>query len=191
MAGPALDFSYRYRGRSELRREGDGGQLLSLATSGGVADHPYFFSGQVRQPRLTADLLRALLDVVRARFHIPAAALARIIALADPVVTCNDSRLRMEAFSGCASAYARVDFLPEAVETAGYGRGTTNVDFHGPLVAALAQVRDRDRMTLAVGSQSLELFSRRAYVGKPASRPEVEEEDLLGRRERRRDILLG
>jgi hypothetical protein len=101
--------------------------------------------------------MRALLDVVRARFHIPAAALAKIIALADPVVTCNESRLRMEAFSGCASAYARVDFLPEAVETASYGRGTTNVDFHSPLVAALAQVRDRDRMALAVGSQSLEV----------------------------------
>jgi hypothetical protein len=156
MAGPALDFAYRYRGRSELRGQ-SGEQLLSLATSGGIADHPYFFSGRVRQPRVTADLMRALLDVVRARFHIPAAALARIISLADPVVTCNDSRLRLEAFSGCASAYARVDFLPEAVETASYGRGTTNVDFHSPLIASLARIRDADRVSLAVGAKSLEL----------------------------------
>lgn len=156
MAGPALDFAYRYRGRSELRA-GASEQLLQLATSGGIAEHPYFFRGQVRQPRLTADLLRALLDIVRAQFHIPAAALAKIKALADPVVTCNDSRLRMEAFSGCASTYARVDFLPEAVETQSFGRGTTNVDFHSPLVAALAKVRDSDRMTLAVGAESVEV----------------------------------
>src|SRR5687767_12421376 len=163
MAGPALDYAYRYRGHSQLR-EGAGGQLLSLATSGGTAAHPYFFSGRVVQPRLTADLMRALLDVVRARFHIPAAALARIIALADPVVTCNDSRLRMEAFSGCASAYARVDFLPEAVETLSFGRGTTNVDFHSPLVAALAKVRDSDRMSLAVGAESVEVTTNQNTI---------------------------
>ena len=66
MAGPALDYAYRYRGRSELRA-GAAGHLLALATSGGIAEHPYFFRGRVRQPRLTADLLRGLLDIVRAR----------------------------------------------------------------------------------------------------------------------------
>lgn len=154
MAGPALDYAYRYREHSQFC-DLPAGPLLSLATSGGIQAHPFFFSGRVSQPRLTADLMRALLDIVRARFHIPAAALAKIIALADPVVTCNESRLRMEAFSGCASAYARVDFAPESIETASFGRGTTNVDFHAPLVAALARVRDSDRMTLAVGAQSL------------------------------------
>ena len=109
MAGPALEFAYRYRGRSALTERRAGPQL-ALATFCGKAENPYFFEGRVARPRLTADLLRALMDVVRARFHIPAAMLARILAAADPVVTCNDDRLRFEAFSGCASAYARDRF---------------------------------------------------------------------------------
>ena len=156
MAGPALEFAYRYRGRSALHERAAGPQL-ALATFLGQVQNPYFFEGRVTRPRLTAELLRSLMDVVRARFHIPAAMLARILAAADPVVTCNDERLRFEAFSGCASTYARIDFMPEAVETPSFGRGTTNVDFHAPLIAALARVRDSDRLSLAVGAKSVEL----------------------------------
>jgi len=156
MAGPALDYAYRYRRASELRSL-TAGPLLDLATFGGRKPNPFFFSGAVARPRLTADLLRALFDVVRSRFHTPAAMLGKILAMADPVVTCNDQRLRLEAFSACASVYARVDFLPEAIATESFGRGTTNVDFNSPMIAALARIRDSDRMSLAVGAQSLEL----------------------------------
>jgi hypothetical protein len=155
MAGPALEFAYRYRGRSALH-ERRGGPQLALATFW-QAENPYFFEGRLTRPRLTAELLRSLMEVVRARFHVPAAMLAKILAAADPVVTCNGDRLRFEAFSGCASTYARIDFTPEAVETPSFGRGTTNVDFHSPLVAALARVRDSDRLSLAVGANSVEL----------------------------------
>jgi hypothetical protein len=99
------------------------------------------------------------MEVVRARFHIPAAMLARIRAAADPVVTCNDDCLRFEAFSGCAGVYARIDFTLDAIETDRFGRGTTNVDFHAPMIAALARVRDNDRLSLAVGAKSVELMA--------------------------------
>ncbi|HEX5104980.1 MAG TPA: SWIM zinc finger family protein [Pirellulaceae bacterium] len=171
MAGPALEYAYRYRRPSELLTS-RAGPLLALATFRGLGEHPYFFEGRVARPRLTADLLRALMDVVRARFHIPAATLAKIVAAADPVVTCNSDRLRFEAFSGCASTYARVDFLPEAVETETFGRGTTNVDFHAPMIAALAKVRDRDRLSLAVGAKSVELKTNdEAVVEKKVALP--------------------
>src|SRR5262245_19426729 len=116
MAGPAVDYAYHYRRPSELRSLA-AGPLLDLMTFGGRETNPYFFSGRAAKPRLTADLLRALFDVVRSRFHTPAAMLGKILAMADPVVTCNDQCLRLEVFSACASVYARVDFLPEAIAT--------------------------------------------------------------------------
>jgi hypothetical protein len=156
MAGPALEYAYGYRFHSALIQRPAGPQL-ALATFRGKEENPYFFEGRVTQPRLAAGLLQALMEVVRARFHIPAAMLARILAAADPVVTCNNDRLRFEAFSGCASVYARIDFSLDAVETDSFGRGTTNVDFHAPMIAALARVRDSDRLSLAVGAKSVEL----------------------------------
>src|SRR5688572_24170470 len=125
MAGPAIDYAYRYRGHSEIV-ERPAGPRLRLATFGGAEENPYFFDGRVVRPRDAADLLRGLMEVVRARFHTPATMLLRIVGAADPVVTCNDDRLRFEAFSACASVYARIDFTPEAVETDTFGRGTTN-----------------------------------------------------------------
>ena len=156
MAGPAIDYAYRYRGHSEIV-ERPAGPRLRLATFGGAEENPYFFDGRVVRPRDAADLLRGLMEVVRARFHTPATMLLRIVGAADPVVTCNDDRLRFEAFSACASVYARIDFTPEAVETDTFGRGTTNVDFHAPMIAALAGIRDSDRVSLAVGAQAVEL----------------------------------
>src|SRR6185369_16197692 len=61
----------------------DGGQLL-LATS------------PLAKPRRTAGLLRALMNIVRSRFHVPPAMLGRILAESDPVVTSSDDRLRFE-----------------------------------------------------------------------------------------------
>lgn len=156
MAGPALEYAYRYRNHSALiQRPAE--RRLSLATSRGTADNPYFFEGRVIRPRLAAALLQSLMEVVRARFHLPAAVLAKIGAVADPVVTCNGDWLRFEAFSGCASVYARIDFSREAIETDSFGRGTTNVDFHAPTIAALARVRDSDQLSLAVGKNSVEV----------------------------------
>lgn len=156
MAGAALEYAYGYRVHSALVQR-PAGPKLALATFRGKAENPYFFEGRVTRPRLTAELLQSLMQVVRARFHTPAAMLAKILAAADPVVTCNNDHLRFEAFSGCASAYARIDFTTDAVETESFGRGTTNVDFHAPMIAALARVRDSDCLSLAVGAKSVEL----------------------------------
>lgn len=163
MAGPTLEYAYAYRDHSALVHQPDG-QRLTLATSRRQAEHPYFFEGRATRPRLTAELLLALMEVVRARYHIPAPMLAMLGGVADPVVTCNDDCLRFEAFSGCAGVYARIDFLLEAVETDSFGRGTTNVDFHAPTIAALAHVRDSERLSLGVGAKRFELETSDEHI---------------------------
>lgn len=156
MSGPALDVHYRYPHLSQLDR-GAGAPALSLATTHVPAGQSWFFRGTLRQPRLTADLLLALVRVVGSRYHIPPAMLARIIAEADPVVTCAEDRLRFEGFSACCGAYARVDLLPEAVEGSLLGPGTTNVDFNPPMRVALTTLRDTETVRLAVGQGEVEL----------------------------------
>ena len=156
-----LDYTYRYAQPSDLHVEGALRRLLLATTSapactetGGPALQPslLFFRGVLVQPRRTADLLLALSRVVRTRFHIPAAMLARIGAEADPVVTCSPHGLRFEGFSSCCSVYTRVDLLPDALDGALLGHGTTNVDFNPPMRAALAQLRDGETVRLSVGA---------------------------------------
>jgi SWIM zinc finger len=156
MSGPALDYAYRYAFPSGLTAA-PCGDRLRLATCGGAAATPYFFRGRLTRPQRTADLLRGLVQVVRSRFHVPPALLARTLALADPVVTGGDDVLRFEALSACCSTYARVDLLPDALDGQRQDRGTTNVDFNAPLRAALARIREGDRVELSVGADALEL----------------------------------
>ncbi len=156
MASLAIDQTYRYRFSSELVTT-PLGPALRLATCGGAEEHPYFFRGRLRRPGRAATLLRGLVQVVQSRFYLPPSMLARILALADPVVTGNGDVLRLEAFSACCSTYARVDLLPEAVNGDWHGRGTTNVDFNAPMRAALAKIRDDDVVGLSVGADALEL----------------------------------
>ena len=136
MAGPTIEHVYRYSAPSTLERDEQGARL-ALATSGIGLQPDLFFRGCLVKPRLTADLLLALVRVVQSRYHMPANMLARLLALADPVVTCGDDRIRFEAFSACCGVYGRVDLLPEAVDGSLLGTGTTNVDFNPPMRAAL------------------------------------------------------
>jgi hypothetical protein len=147
---------YRYGFASEAVTT-PAGMDLWLATSGPDGKETDYFRGKLTRPQLAADLLRGLVDVVQSRFYIPPAMLARILALADPVVTCGDDILRFEAFSACCGIYARADFLPQALDGERSGRGTTNFDFNAPMRAALARVRDADDVGLAVGSGVVEL----------------------------------
>jgi hypothetical protein len=157
MASPALDYTYRYRFASTLETA-SGGPRLHLATCGGAdaraAEHPHFFRGQLRQPQRAADLLRCLMEIVHARFHLPGSIVRQ---LTDPVVTGSEGGLRFEGFSSCCSAYARVDLLPDALAGEVMGRGTTNVDFNPPLCAELARIRSGDRVGLNVGGDGVEL----------------------------------
>ena len=163
MAALAIDHTYQYSFSSELATTARG-PALRLATCGGAEANPYFFQGRLRHPGRTAALLRSLVQVVQSRFYLPPAVLARILALADPVVTGHGDVLRFEAFSVCCSTYARVDLLPEAVEGAWHGRGTTNVDFNAPMRAALARIRDADDVGLAVGADAVELSRAGAAI---------------------------
>lgn len=166
MSALAVDYRYSYLHSSRLD---PADHQLRLATFSGNADnaddaHPYFFRGRLARPKRTAELLRGLMHVVRSRFHVPAAMLQRILALADPVVTSSDDRLRFEGFSSCCGVYVRVDLLPEAVRGETFGRGTTNVDFNEPMLAALATVRDTDDVSLAVGADRVELSKNNESV---------------------------
>lgn len=152
----AIDHSYRYAFESTLETSGARPQLR-LATSGGVAPNPFFFQGKLLSPELSAQLLFTLSRVVGSRFYIPPAMLAKILALADPVVTCGGGMLRFEGFSSCASAYGRVDFTPDAYAGDVASFGTTNVDFNAPMRATLASVREKDGLDLSVGRDELRL----------------------------------
>lgn len=156
MSGPALNYEYCYPYASRLKREGDA-PALALATTHAPAHATWYFRGALRHPRLIADLLLALVRVVGSRYHIPPAMLARIIAEADPIITCAHERIRFEGFSACCSAYARVDLLPEAVDGALMGSGTTNVDFNPPMRAALTTLRENEVVRLSVGQGDVEL----------------------------------
>jgi hypothetical protein len=157
MAGAALAYDYRYPHASLLEGTPTGANLRLATWSDRGEPHPHFFQGRLRRPGRAADLLRCLVDVVSSRFYLPPAMLARVLALADPVVTGSGDLLRFEAFSACCSTYGRVDLLPEAIDGTWYGRGTTNVDFNAPMRAALARVRDTDEVGLAVGSDEVSL----------------------------------
>lgn len=97
------------------------------------------------------------MNIVRSRFHVPAAMLNRILAESDPVVTCSDARLRFEGFSACCGAYARIDLLPGAVNGETFSRGTTNGDFNQRMLTALAKIQDSDRVSLDVGTDHVQL----------------------------------
>jgi hypothetical protein len=157
MSSAAIEHTYRYAFASEVRGRGTS-ERIQLATSGGQARFPYFFQGQLKHPRLSALLLRTLSKVVATRFHIPPAMMRRLQAMWDPVVTSGSGLLRFEGFSGCCSTYARVDLNPEAYDGVVVEQGTTNVDFNAPMQAALAQIRDDERVGLAVGTDEVALL---------------------------------
>src|SRR5262245_36153141 len=162
MSALAVPYTYRYLRESQFE---PASHTLRLATCADFEDrHPHFFEGELARPKRTAELLRGLMRVVQARFHVPPAMLQRILAQADPIVTCSDDRLRFEGFSGCCGVYARVDLLPAAVRGEPLSRGTTNVDFNPPMLAALAMIRDSDRVSLAIGADAVQLETGRETV---------------------------
>ena len=164
MSTAAQEQLFQYPFVSSLQKQ-DAQQTLRLATfTVGKQPRPFFFQGQLARPRRVADQLRSVMTIVKSRFHIPAAMLTRILAESDPVVTGNDDLLRFEGFSACCGAYVRVDLLPDAFTGEATGRGTTNVDFNQPMLAALAKVRATDKVSLAVGADKVVLKTLGAEV---------------------------
>lgn len=152
----AINFSYDYRFASAVelngRRHG-----LKLATSGGLEKNPYFFNGRLQNPKRTADILLTLSAISRTRFFSPGAIRERLLAAADPVVTCDGGQLRFEVFSVCCGVYARFDLTGNALDGACLSKGTTNVDFNPPMRAALSVLNNSDQVGLKIGSDSVEL----------------------------------
>ncbi len=153
----AIDFTYQYQFASNVH-SGNSGPELQLATCGAHLEKPHFFNGLLVKPRVTAQMLLVLSDVVGTHFFKP------LPPLLDPVVTSSEAMLRFEGFSGCCGVYARVD-LPEAAIDASYQkRGTTNVDFNNPMKQALLRLRDQTRTELAVGADSVSLSSDKDQI---------------------------
>ena len=153
----AINFSYDYRFASAVELNG-GRHGLKLATSGGLEKNPYFFNGRLQNPKRTADILLTLSAISRTRFFSPGAIRERLLAAADPVVTCDGGQLRFEVFSVCCGVYARFDLAGNALDGAWLSKGTTNVDFNPPMRAALLALNNSEQVGLKIGSDSVELI---------------------------------
>ena len=70
MSASALNFTCRYP-RSSSVVASPNAQTLQLATCSAGGEHPHFFHGRSAQPRSVADMLLALLAVVRAHYFLP------------------------------------------------------------------------------------------------------------------------
>lgn len=157
---PTLPFMSRsvqalaYVRPSALTSAGDG-RLLGLETAGGLTPvgpeaHPQFFAGFLTSPQAAARGLLAVADVAAARYY-----QRTLRASLDPVVTANGDRLRFESFSGCCGVYARLDVLPDGLDGADTGHGTTNVDVNNPLRQALSRLAGHEPLHLRVGPDEL------------------------------------
>lgn len=151
-----MDTVAGYREASRLASESTG-ILLQLQTAwgltpqGGLA-HPQFFDGSLCHPEIAAAGLRTLSEIASTRYFKPVPGGLKNL---DPVLTAHGDRLRCEAFSACNGVYARLDLLADSISSGQLGFGTTNIDINPPLATALAAVRRRDCMQLAVGPESV------------------------------------
>jgi hypothetical protein len=145
-----VEQRYHYRHASVLDAQG-----LWLATSGGPADHPYFFDGLIERPPIVAAGLLTVARVARTRFYTPPSMVAAILRAADPIVTSDGATLRFESLSADCGVYARLDVLPDGLDRTPRAGGTTNVDFNSPMRDALAGVSGADPLHLAVGDDEV------------------------------------
>ncbi|MFF4339265.1 SWIM zinc finger family protein [Kitasatospora sp. NPDC001540] len=171
---------------------------LDLATSGGATphgavDHPRFFTGALRHPDAAAAALLAVADIAAARYHRPTGA-----ASLDPVVTADGDRLRFESFSGCGGVHARLDVLPEGLDGAATGHGTTNVDVNAPLREALRLRTPGERLRLAVGAEEMavgvgtgELVERKVPLPQRWLKGFAETQVLTARFDRRAELTAA
>lgn len=147
-----------YAASSAVVLDGPGGPRLGLETATartpvGLVERPTFFSGFPARPDVLAAGLLAVADVAASRYA--DAGLAKRLANLDPVVTASGDRLRLESFSACNSVHARLDLLPDGIDVAEVGFGTTNVDVNLPLRTALARLDSAAPLHLTVGPDEL------------------------------------
>lgn len=129
---------------------GNSGIFLAASSAGGT--RAPFFRGHLTAPRRGADLALTLAHVVETRFYTPPGMLRRLLAQRDPVITCGGGMLRLEGFSACCGVYARLDLGGAAFDADRLEPGTSNVDFNPPMRAALARIREGERVGLEVSA---------------------------------------
>lgn len=157
----ALVQTYHYAEASAVAREGKGHRLLLATSAPGDTPNPYHFAGLVTSPRRTAEAMLLVARVARTRFYVPPAMLAKILAAADPVVTCTRDGVRFESFSACAGVYARLDLGAAAFAIEHASPGTTNVDFNPEMRAVLAKTGATDALRLSVGHAAVQVETPR------------------------------
>ena len=158
MASLAMDYRYVYQ-RDSVVLPVHQTPRLALATCTDEDTQPYYFEGQLVQPFLTARLLQDLSALVRTRFFLQIDPL-----VLDPVVTSHGDSIRFEVFSGCCSVYARLDLLPPSLVGETKGRGTTNVDFNPPMLAALGRISRTDDLRIAIGDDEVKVTAKQESV---------------------------
>jgi hypothetical protein len=127
-------------------------------------ESPRFYSGFLAHAEQAAVALLVCARIARTRFYVPPGMLAAVLRAADPVVTSNGDQLRFESFSACCGVYGRLDILPEALDGAVVGIGTTNVDFNPPMREALARVGGLDPLRVSVGVDDVTVRTMDAEV---------------------------
>lgn len=149
MSSVAIDYTYSYPFASEVCADQEK-PLVRLSTYDDRGS-PHFFNSGIAEPAVFADALICISTIVRSHFF------ERKIGLLDPVVTCGQSRLRFEGFSGCCGVYLQCNFDDSAFTSPIQGRGTTNIDFNEQFVQGLAQTRFADSVQLSVGANDVTL----------------------------------
>lgn len=144
----SLNYTYNYAFKSGLYQLNKK-QQLTLATCNLDHQQPYFFDGKMRYPRIIADMLLTLSDVVRTHYYLPTP------PFTDPVLTSNNELLRVEGFSGCCGVYVRADLPTEMFEGNCYHPGTTNVDFNQPMRLALNSIKDQQDIQFSIGNNEV------------------------------------
>lgn len=132
---------------------------LELQTSGGFAGgnparHPLLYAGMTTAPAEVAAGLAVVGTVAAADFRHGGGAPAA--SPADPVISSGDGWLRAEALSACSGVHARLDLLPSALDGETYAIGTTSIDLHPTICAALARF-GAGPLHLSVGPDALSL----------------------------------
>ncbi|MEM9780986.1 MAG: SWIM zinc finger family protein [Pseudomonadota bacterium] len=159
-----LEHRSAYARRSALTGEPASATLALVRDDVPAGDGTAFLAARALNPDITAKALRAVSEIVAARFYVPPAMLARILREADPVATVGPGAIRFEGFSACCSAYIRLDLADEALEVRQRRHGTTNVDFGPELRAALARVGRDSGLDITIGADGLAIAHESAAV---------------------------
>lgn len=125
---------------------------MRLSTSSTADDTACFFDGFIERPHIAAAGLLAVARVARTRYFTASATLA---TFRDPVFTVEPGGLHAESFSGCCGVHARLDVLPDGLDTRAQTFGTVNVDFNEPMRASLAGLQRHEPLNLSIGDAAV------------------------------------